>query len=270
MHALGCPCHCVASVRLPPLVALVSFLASACLVLCFNGPRQTPLTRTRRASALSRWWLCFYLSCCLCLSVRCVAFNVCRVCGSSLFSPRLLEQRRHQAALSAFACRCLAALRAVLQQLRVSLRLPLAAVTPVVDVLNCMYTAASPLAEPAVQTVCALLRTLWGGVSLQLQLMPRGLEGLLRVVFQLQELQHTLLHAAVSDEPGRALRACLATDVPPEDDVMRCSGRYFGICPLSRSDRNATMNTPCLYQRQEVLLRPHAPTPTQNPKCGFH
>lgn len=116
----------------------------------------------------------------------------------------------------------------MLQQLLQSLRPYDAAMAPVLDMLECMYTAKDPLPAPALLSVCALLRTLWGGAALLLQLMPRGFEGLLQHIVGLQELQHVLLHAAKPNEdPQEKLMACLAAHASGDTDLMRRSGRYL-------------------------------------------
>lgn len=75
--------------------------------------------------------------------------------------------------------------------------------------------------------LCLLLRTLWGGASFQLQMMPTGFEGLLHHVLKLQELQHVLLHAATTNNnPQQTLATCFAPQVPPEIDVVQRAGRW--------------------------------------------
>ncbi|KAL8270585.1 hypothetical protein Esti_005484 [Eimeria stiedai] len=148
-----------------------------------------------------------------------------RVCGSSLFSPRLVSQQRHQAALSAFACCCLLGLHALLQQLLRALGFAADA-----HVLVCMYNSVKrKLLPPShLASLFKLLRFLWGGLALLLQLLPTSFEALLPHVLTLQELQQLLLHAAAAAQDGsaaEALNACVAAAAPhPEADLGLLSG----------------------------------------------
>ncbi|XP_026190809.1 uncharacterized protein LOC34618113 [Cyclospora cayetanensis] len=137
------------------------------------------------------------------------------VCSSSVLSPRLLVQRRHQRSLAAFCRRCLRAVRELLQQLSASYvgELPgtAAGVAGAAAVLECMYSSETHVSPETRSNASALLRTLWGGTALLLLLLPKDFEKLLQPTFQLQELQHVLLHAARSGPMRENRAACLVT-----------------------------------------------------------
>ena len=115
----------------------------------------------------------------------------------------------------------------LLQQLWAAIGLSADAATPPPDVLTCLYTAKSSLPKRALIEACALLRSLWGGAALLLQLLPQGFEIFLKLTFQLQELQHLVLHAATDSDPQQKLKEALgASLLPHTEDLAVRSGRY--------------------------------------------
>lgn len=151
--------------------------------------------------------------------VSSVRMGLRRVCSSATFSMRRVENRRHCEAFRAFGVRCLRLLKESLAQLR--------GATGVAETnsifLQAFLERQSLKMDSAVLALTQpLLRVLWGGVHLLLQLESRSFEQFLGPSLRLAEQQLLLLSSLGAPTPSGRVLCCLGIG---DSAALESSGR---------------------------------------------